>query len=190
MYKRCCISNERYFSFIKKLSLCFKSHPERLDAGGWEKRELWETTLIYMTLNHPNQFEWVTFRIFSLHRRRWMVEGKNCFKNIILPICSCNKSHSASWKQNLWATMRFGWYVSVSSEGSELLGERETIEEDEEREPTWRRSGVRVGKKKKFDVITLIFSTNNLWADFLLAETCYICVWLTPLVTKYKFSPH
>lgn len=28
--------------------------------------------------------------------------------------------------------MRFGWYVSVSSEGSELLVERETIEEEEE----------------------------------------------------------
>lgn len=30
--------------------------------------------------------------------------------------------------------MRFGWYVSVSSEGSELLVERETIEEEEEDE--------------------------------------------------------
>lgn len=30
--------------------------------------------------------------------------------------------------------MRFGWYVSASSKGSELLGERETIvEEDEEK---------------------------------------------------------
>lgn len=30
--------------------------------------------------------------------------------------------------------MRFGWYVSVSSEGSELLVERETIEEEEDEE--------------------------------------------------------
>lgn len=94
MQRRCCISNERYFSFIKKLSLCFKSHP----VGG--KKVLWETTLIYMSFNHLNQFDWVELSHFyicqlgSTSRAATRKARGNCFKSIILSICSYNKSQS------------------------------------------------------------------------------------------------
>lgn len=102
---------------------------------GYYERQHW---FIWLSTIQTNLNEWhsriffpspLWSLLFRLHKRwrRWIGEGgrgKICLKSIILSICSYNKSRSASWKRNLWGTMRFGLVgfhsLSRRSEGLQI----------------------------------------------------------------------